>query len=222
MRTLPGTELVPTLFTGVYPHQNRIFQVSLKNDRHWSLTNHFSILLPDFVSVFWQCLYSMLDKKYELPTITWRRRRQFNFHRLKQKEVNFLLLVDNGQESVKGTINLKKSFESNGIRKEEYLYCMELSCARLWFKTDRARQKILKMLDGIEHITVLDYRQSYQYKICLDDKTFGEIFIFPDPGFIFFRMIPIIPWQTSFWLYPIVSCDRGFSIPAIEVIWLFA
>jgi hypothetical protein len=63
---------------------------------------------------------------------------------------------------------------------------MEISCTRLWFKTDRARQKILETLEELKHITVLDYRQMHQYNICFDDEKFGEVFIFPDCGYIFF------------------------------------
>jgi hypothetical protein len=94
--------------------------------------------------------------------------------------------VDHGQERIKGTINLKRLFKNNGIPKDEYLYFMESSCTRLWFKTSGVRKQILKMLEGLEHIKVLDYRQMYQYNICLDDKKYGEVFIFSDHGYIFF------------------------------------
>jgi hypothetical protein len=103
-----------------------------------------------------------------------------------QKGVNFLLLVDHGQERIKGTVNLKKLLKSSGVSRDEYLYFMEVSCTRLWFKTEQARQKIIRMLEDLKHITVLDYRQMHQYNICFDDEKFGEFFIFPDHGYIFF------------------------------------
>jgi hypothetical protein len=280
IRTLPSTELVPTLLTGTYPDQNRIFQVSLKNKTGSSLLNRVFKFVPDSVSVFLQCIYYMFDKRYELPAIPWRRRCQFDFHRFKytrrkkdaavleliggipslfhilkgqsryifvgkfaemqrmlpllpsadtafeflefyaldifshwnldrpeplaralravdsvvsnlyrqckQKAVSFLLLVDHGQERIKGTINLKKSLRRAGIPGDEYLFFMELSCTRFWFKTDRARRAILKVLADLEHVTIRNYWQMKQYHINLEDDTFGEVFVFSDHGYIFF------------------------------------
>jgi hypothetical protein len=280
IRTLPSTELVPSLLTGTYPHQNRIFQISLKNEAGNSLLHKLLRIIPDSISVFLQCIYYMFDKKNELPTIPWNRRHYFNFHRLKytrrkknpeilniiggipslfhhlgeqsryifvkkfsemlkmvsslpfsdidfeflefyafdifshwnidrseafsqalqsvdhvvkklhenceQKATSFVLLVDHGQERIKGTVNLKKLLKSSGVPRDEYLYFMEVSCTRLWFKTDRAREKILRLLEDLKHITVLDYRQIHQYNICFEDEKFGEVFIFPDHGYIFF------------------------------------
>jgi hypothetical protein len=97
IRTLPSTELVPTLLTGTYPHQNRVFQVSFKNKTGSSLFHEMLKFVPDSISVFLQCLYYMFDKKYELPAIPYHRRCQFNFHRFKytrrQKDGDVLELI---------------------------------------------------------------------------------------------------------------------------------
>lgn len=280
IRTLPSTELVPALLTGTYPHQNRIFQVSRKSEPSWLPLFKILNFIPDAISVFWQCLYFIFNQRYELPTVPWYRRRQFNFHRFKykrrqknigvldfigdipslfhflndssryifakefkkmrrmipsfpsadvafeffefyaldlfshwnldrsktfakalnivdnlikalqnkceEKGVTLIILVDHGQERIRGTINLKKMLSATDVPRDEYLFFMELATTRFWFKTDEARRTIMDMLQNLEHITILDYKQMDQYNICLDDEKFGEVFIFADHGYIFF------------------------------------
>ncbi len=83
IRTLPSTELVPTLLTGVYPDQHHIFQVSLKNPVKSSYLDQLLRHVPDAVTVLFQGLYHLFNPAYDLPLVPWSRRHQFHLHRLK-------------------------------------------------------------------------------------------------------------------------------------------
>src|SRR5262249_34559600 len=83
LRTFPLTELLPTMLTGVWPHQHRVWQVSLRPEfrepRRGGLAGH----VPDLVSTTLQCTWHFIDPTYDLAAIPYRRRRRFRQHRLK-------------------------------------------------------------------------------------------------------------------------------------------
>lgn len=83
IRTIPDTELVPTLLSGVYPHQNRIWQVSLDVGRKRTMPQRMADALPDIVSTTAQCIRQYFNSEFDLATIPPRRRRNFVQHRFK-------------------------------------------------------------------------------------------------------------------------------------------
>lgn len=82
IRTFPSTELVPTLVTGVWPHEHGFWQVSLKPDVRTGIRSRLASLVPDGIVTTYQCLRHLLGD-YELAAIPWRRRRHFSMHRFK-------------------------------------------------------------------------------------------------------------------------------------------
>lgn len=83
IRTIPSTELVPTLLSGVYPHQNGIWQVSLDVGRKPTMRQRMADVLPNLVSTTAQCIRQNFNPKFDLATIPPRRRRNFVQHRFK-------------------------------------------------------------------------------------------------------------------------------------------
>jgi len=81
--TIPNTELVPTLLSGVYPHQNQIWQVSIDALRRLTVTQRMIDLLPDLVTTTAQCIRQRFDPDFDLAAIPPRRRREFTQHRFK-------------------------------------------------------------------------------------------------------------------------------------------
>lgn len=276
IRTLPSTELVPTLITGVYPHEHGIFQVRLK-DRSSSLWDR----VPDFLSTTAQGILHLVTGDYDLAAVPFRRRREFelkrfkytrreksntvllsvggfksifgilgneksryifnkNFNELekllekmcsgdfdleffelyaldilqhwymddkkkmaefylktdrfikklndkcKSNGITLMILVDHGQELVKGTINLTARLKDLGIPRKEYSYFLEVPMARFWYHTDRARKMITEMLSTIEHGTILSYQDMKNYNLEFTGTDYGETYFIADPGYIFF------------------------------------
>ncbi|MEN8374786.1 MAG: alkaline phosphatase family protein [Gemmatimonadota bacterium] len=83
LRTLPSTELVPTLITGVWPHEHGVWQVSLDSGVSRNAATRLLGAVPDVVSTTIQCVRHLLDSSYDLAAIPWRRRRHFRQHRFK-------------------------------------------------------------------------------------------------------------------------------------------
>lgn len=82
LRTLPSTELLPTLLTGVPPHEHGIWQVRLRPDA-WTQRPRLIDQLPEFVGTTLQCLRQLTDHGYDLAAVRPRRRRQFELLRFK-------------------------------------------------------------------------------------------------------------------------------------------
>jgi hypothetical protein len=281
LRTIPSTELTPTLLTGVGPGKNQIWQVSLKDDTTLSPIGKLLNLLPDTITTTAQCFAHLVNSSNDLSAVPWRRRRQFNLHRMKYtrretdpncldeiggyssilKElgpddsgyvfckhfvdmekgldvfpregkrldfvefygfdlyshwhldqidkideklsyvdsfverlhkrcrdagVTMMLLVDHGQEPIRASVDIKKLLKKSGVPRDEYVYFCEVSAVRFWFKTERARTAITKLLEGLEHTTVQTREQMHDHGICFDDPRFGELYLFANHGHTFF------------------------------------
>lgn len=83
IRTIPDTELVPTLLSGVYPHQNEVWQVSVDTRRDATAGQQVIDLLPNLVTTTAQCIRQKYDPGFDLAAIPPRRRREFTQHRFK-------------------------------------------------------------------------------------------------------------------------------------------
>jgi hypothetical protein len=280
LRTLPCTELVPTLISGTLPHQHKVWQVSLRPEFRGGAPPGFLGRIPDSLVSTAQLARHFLDRTYDLAVIPWRRRRRFVLHRFKYtrrsassdelqefggfrtifgllgdqaryeftkdfsalpelvqrlpsverkleflemyaldlvqhwhldddarmsdalartdrfvREVHdrcrkagarFMLLVDHGQEAVIGTIPLVQALKRSGIPESEYTYFAELASARLWFHSDRARRVLPALLRGLPQVTLLDWREMHACDVRFEDDAFGELYVFADPGYIFF------------------------------------
>ncbi len=106
--------------------------------------------------------------------------------RCKDAGVTLILLVDHGQEPIRSSINLKKVLKNSGVPRDEYVYFCEVSAVRFWFKTDRARTRITKLLEGVDNTTLKDHKQMHKVGICFDDIRFGELYCFANHGHTFF------------------------------------
>jgi len=81
--TIPDTELLPTLLSGVYPHQNHIWQVSIDARRAATTIQRVVDLVPKLISTTAQCIRQNFDSDFDLAAIPPSRRREFTQHRLK-------------------------------------------------------------------------------------------------------------------------------------------
>lgn len=106
--TIPDTELVPTLLSGVYPHQNGIWQVSVDARRNATAMQRLIDVLPDLVTTTAQCIRQKFDPDFDLAAIPPRRRREFTQHRFKYtRRVSTPEIMDsfNGYRTLFGVLN---------------------------------------------------------------------------------------------------------------------
>jgi hypothetical protein len=100
--------------------------------------------------------------------------------------VRFVLLVDHGQERVRGSIDLRHALRTSGARRSDYTFLIEVGAARLWFRTGDAREKIEAVLARLDGIRVLTWEEMHAHGVRFPDGRFGELYAYPDQGRIFF------------------------------------
>jgi len=81
--TIPNTELVPALLSGVYPHQHHVWQVSVDGCKSPTTLQRMVDVVPDLVTTTAQCIRQRFDPNFDLAAIPPRRRREFTQHRFK-------------------------------------------------------------------------------------------------------------------------------------------
>ncbi|MDQ2671183.1 MAG: alkaline phosphatase family protein, partial [Gemmatimonadota bacterium] len=97
-----------------------------------------------------------------------------------------LLLVDHGQEPVRGTIDLPAALRRVGVPDDEYTWFIDVPMARFWFHTDRARDAITAMLRATPNGRTLEWSELARYGVAFENADYGELYFAADPGFILF------------------------------------
>jgi hypothetical protein len=82
IESYPNTDLMPTLLTGVYPHEHGMWQVRLKSEQSSSPRRRRNGL-PDMVTTTAQCIVHLFNHSVDLATIPARRLRDFEILRFK-------------------------------------------------------------------------------------------------------------------------------------------
>jgi predicted AlkP superfamily pyrophosphatase or phosphodiesterase len=100
--------------------------------------------------------------------------------------MSLMILSDHGHEKIRESIDIVSLLKNLDIPAEDYSYFLEVSSIRLWFHTAEARRKVTARLSLIKPGTLLTYKEMAHYNVALEDTSYGEVFFFLDPGFIFF------------------------------------
>lgn len=108
------------------------------------------------------------------------------YEKCKNNKITLLLFSDHGYDHIKGYINLIQELKKLELSEEEYTYFIELSMARFWFFSDRARNKIVGMLKEIPNTRFISWQDLHKFNISFNDPQYGEAFIMSYPGFAFF------------------------------------
>jgi hypothetical protein len=99
---------------------------------------------------------------------------------------SLLIVSDHGHEPIRSSRDLTKDLAGLGVPAAEYSRFIEVSSARFWFHTDAARERVLRFLSEVPHATVLRHDEMARHGLPLRDASYGEYFVYLDPGYIFF------------------------------------
>jgi len=98
-----------------------------------------------------------------------------------------LLVVDHGQEPVQRTIDLPGTLRASGVPPHEYSYFTEITNARLWYFTERARAVLGALLGRLPGATYLDNKGLSRFNVSFrEEDGFGDAYLIAEPGAIFF------------------------------------
>lgn len=97
-----------------------------------------------------------------------------------------MILSDHGHQTISRSCDLRDYFGPLNLSENDYTQFVEVSSARFWFHSDRARKKIYTALQEIQGAELVQFEQMSQYGVPLKDSAYGELFCFLPPGSIFF------------------------------------
>ena len=97
-----------------------------------------------------------------------------------------VLLVDHGQEPVRGTVDVTARLRALNIPDDEYSYFLDVPMARFWFHSERARGEITAMLRATPNGRALAYGELADCGVAFENADYGELYFAADPGFIIF------------------------------------
>jgi predicted AlkP superfamily pyrophosphatase or phosphodiesterase len=106
--------------------------------------------------------------------------------RCKNSNTTLAILSDHGHEEIKGSIDITRELRKLNLSQDEYSFFIDVSMARFWFSSDRAREKVIAMLSEIGNTTLLTPQDMERYHLSFPDKKYGEVFATTEPGYIFF------------------------------------
>ncbi len=107
--------------------------------------------------------------------------------RARQLGMRTVVLVDHGQELVRSYIDVRRLLSESGVPSEEYSYYIEVTNARFWFFTPRARAVLMERLAGVKGAVVLSNEEMARYHVAFrDEDGWGDVYLIADPGVAFF------------------------------------
>lgn len=106
--------------------------------------------------------------------------------RAKASGRRLVLLVDHGQELVRGTIDLPARLAALAIPDDEYTCFLDVPMARFWFHSDRAREAVSRMLRATANGRTFGWQELASHGVAFPDSSYGELYFAADPGYILF------------------------------------
>lgn len=94
----------------------------------------------------------------------------------------FLLLSDHGMEPVERWIDMRPVIGLLRGLRDEADFFIENTRATFWLHTERARQRVLDALAGLEHGTIVGWRDLAQYGVRFADASYGDVYFYADAG----------------------------------------
>lgn len=99
---------------------------------------------------------------------------------------SLMIVSDHGHEPIRESVDLAKGLALLDVPRADFSYFIEVSSARFWFGSAQARHRIVGYLSNLEHATVVGFGEMSRFGIPLRDSSYGEVFVYLDPGHIFF------------------------------------
>ena len=100
--------------------------------------------------------------------------------------MRLLIVSDHGHEPIRASLDLTAALAQSGLQEHEYTHFVEISSARFWCHGERAQRTLPAVLERLGHGRLVRFDEMAQHGIPLRDASYGEIFYYLDPGYVFF------------------------------------
>jgi len=111
----------------------------------------------------------------------------WDFLRGKFDEINLIIFGDHGMVEVEKTVDIQVELDKLNLKPEkDYIYFLDSTLARFWFKNEKAERKISSMLSEIPEGKIVSNEDVMKYRIDYGHKKFGELIFWVDGGVLIF------------------------------------
>jgi hypothetical protein len=103
-------------------------------------------------------------------------------------EAGFSIFSDHGMAPVQRHCDVQKEVEDSGLRMpDDYLAVYDSTMVRFWFFSDRARQRMTEVLNGLDCGKILSDKELEQLGVFFADRRYGEVVFLLHPGWMLSR-----------------------------------
>lgn len=114
---------------------------------------------------------------------------QFESYTKKEKDFDVIVFSDHGHIRIEERIDIQNVFRRNGININRFLHLIESNFARFWFRSDKERMIVEKVLSTIERGSILSDENLLKYHVNMPDNRYGDLIFYLDAPAIFSRTI---------------------------------
>jgi len=98
--------------------------------------------------------------------------------------VTLIVMSDHGYDATEGSIDVMAAVGELGLKRDEYTEFVEITSARFWFHSDRARRHISSRVGEIPHLSAHESSAFREWGVELEGTDYGELFCLTDPGWV--------------------------------------
>ena len=104
-------------------------------------------------------------------------------------DFTFMVFSDHGhieiENAAKNRINLHKVFKLHGENLSNYIFFIDAVHARFWFRNDKEREKVEKIVSRLDNIIIFAKEILKKYNANMPDNRYGDLIIHSDWPFVF-------------------------------------
>ncbi|MEW5829411.1 MAG: alkaline phosphatase family protein [Chloroflexota bacterium] len=128
----------------------------------------------------------VIEKLKELDAILERCYRDFE---ARVGDFDCFVFSDHGHARLNEKIDLYQVFREAGDNLNRYMHLMDANVARFWFRNEKERARVEKILSTLENGYVLSPEKMAHYHMDMPDTRYGELLYYLDLGSAFSRTI---------------------------------
>ena len=173
-----------------YPTDNQRTASILEQLQHTDLTG-FEFIFLHFAELDWvghSFGPGSNEQKKILKEIDLAVEEIFKLISAKFTEFNGIIFGDHGMVKISNTVNIESKLLKSGLKvPEDYVYFLDSTQARFWFKNDTAKQKIIDILKEFEEFgEILDIEDYARLHIRYTHNKFGDLYFVIKEGAIIY------------------------------------
>ncbi len=107
-------------------------------------------------------------------------------------DLTFILFSDHGHMAIESKVSLMEIFKSYGECLRDFLYIVDSSYARFWFRNERERERVTRVISRMENMGyVLTEELLEKFHVNMPDNRYGDLIFYLDFPHVFTHRIKV-------------------------------